>query len=198
MRLAESLHEAGVRGRRVRVLAGHLDRLIPLGIQVLDVGSGDGQIAKAVSVLRPDLEISGVDVLVRPDSAIPVRHYDGARLPFGDDAFGATVLVDVLHHCEDPAALLAEAARVAPLVILKDHIADTPAAAKILHFMDRVGNARFGVSLPFNYWSRARWSKAFADLGLSIEAWVGALGLYPPPLSWIFDRSLHFGARLRR
>lgn len=197
MRCAERLHESGVRGRRVRVLAGHLNRLIPRGITVLDIGSGDGRIAQALAATRPDLDICGVDVLVRPDAAIPVRQFDGVKLPFGDKTYGATVLVDVLHHCEDPVAILAEASRVAPLVIVKDHIADSALAVWILRFMDDVGNDRFGVALPYNYWSRAQWKEALASLGLVVEAWVGSLGLYPAPFSWVFEGSLHFAARLR-
>jgi SAM-dependent methyltransferase len=127
-----------------------------------------------------------------------VEPFDGRRLPFGDGAFGAAMLVDVLHHSEDPAALLAEAARVAPLLVIKDHLADAPLAVPRLRFMDRVGNARFGVRLTYHYWTRGRWNEAFVSLGLSTEVWMGRLHLYPAPLSWIFDGSLHFLARLRR
>jgi hypothetical protein len=63
--------------------------------------------------------------------------------------------------------------------------------------MDRVGNGRHGVALPFNYWARRQWDGAFADLGWSVEAWSKDLGLYPRPFDWIFGRSLHFLARLR-
>jgi SAM-dependent methyltransferase len=197
MKLAERLHEAGVRRRRVRVLASHLGRLIPPDLSVLDVGSGDGQVADALGTIRPDLDIRGVDVLVRLDAAIRVQPYDGRTLPFGNGSFGAAVLVDVLHHTNDPAVLLAEAARVAPLVIVKDHVSETPFARALLRFMDRVGNARFDVSLPYCYWSRKQWGDAFTALGLVVEVWIGRLGLYPAPVSWLFDGSLHFVARLR-
>jgi hypothetical protein len=63
--------------------------------------------------------------------------------------------------------------------------------------MDRVGNARFDVSLPYCYWSRKQWGDAFTALGLVVEVWIGRLGLYPAPVSWLFDGSLHFVARLR-
>lgn len=198
MRLAEHLHETGARDRRIRVLADHLARLLPERLSVLDVGSGDGRLAQSLMSRRADLAVRGADVLVRPGAAIPVEAFDGRRLPFGDGAFGAAMLVDVLHHSEDPAALLAEAARVAPLLVIKDHLADAPLAVPRLRFMDRVGNARFGVRLTYHYWTRGRWNEAFVSLGLSTEVWMGRLHLYPAPLSWIFDGSLHFLARLRR
>jgi hypothetical protein len=37
---------------------------------------------------------------------------------------------------------------------------------------------------------------AFSRIGLRPQVWLDTLGLYPKPASWIFDRSLHFIARL--
>ena len=62
---------------------------------------------------RPDLEITGVDVLVRPKNHIPVQLFDGRQLPFPDQSFDAVMFVDVLHHTDDPSVLLREAKRVA-------------------------------------------------------------------------------------
>jgi SAM-dependent methyltransferase len=144
------------------------------------------------------LQVRGVDVLVRRQTQIPVEAFDGRRLPYADSTFDAALIVDVLHHTDDPAELLREAARVAPVVVVKDHLADPILAVSRLRFMDWVGNARHGVRLPYNYWTRARWDEAFRVLGLSVETWRSPLGLYPWPASWIFDRGLHFAARLSR
>jgi hypothetical protein len=64
--------------------------------------------------------------------------------------------------------------------------------------MDRIGNARHGVALPFNYWTQQQWFQTFDALNLKIGAWKSKLGLYPRPLNGIFGRSLHFVARLDR
>ena len=106
------------------------------------------------------------------------------------------MLVDVLHHSDGPVVLLAEAARVAPLVIVKAHTSDTLFARALLRFMDRVANARFDVSLPY-FWTRSQLSEAFAALRLVVEVWVGRPGLCSAPVSLRFDGSLHFAARLR-
>lgn len=107
------------------------------------------------------------------------------------------LFVDVLHHTDDPAVLLREAARVAKrAVILKDHARDAFLSGPTLRFMDWVGNAHHGVALPYNYWSSSQWQKAFRDIGLKSEHWQAKLGLYPFPASLFFDRSLHFVARL--
>lgn len=62
--------------------------------------------------------------------------------------------------------------------------------------MDGVGNRRHGVALPFNYWTPAQWTEAFAALGLTCEQRIKRLNLYPWPLTLAFDRRLHFMARL--
>jgi hypothetical protein len=62
--------------------------------------------------------------------------------------------------------------------------------------MDRVGNLRHHVPLPYNYWPRRRWLAAFEEMGLTIDAWIRKLRIYPLPADWVFGRSLHFIARL--
>jgi hypothetical protein len=63
--------------------------------------------------------------------------------------------------------------------------------------MDHLGNARHGVALPYSYWRRSEWETAFEAVGLQVEVWREQLGLYSIPLKWLFERSLHFMARLR-
>jgi hypothetical protein len=62
--------------------------------------------------------------------------------------------------------------------------------------MDWVGNSRYGVSLPYNYWSKPQWLQAFDELEMKIGSWTTSLKLYPWPASCLFDRSLHFVAHL--
>jgi SAM-dependent methyltransferase len=193
MSLFGRLHGAYVHTRRVAVLSEHLAHLIPLKASVLDVGCGDGQLAARLLALRPDVSIRGLDVLARPQSAIPVRLFDGAVIPYERASVDVVLMVDVLHHTDDPTILLREAARVARFgVLVKDHLREGLGARVTLRGMDWVGNARHGVRLPYNYWSRAQWNSAFDKLGLVVERWESALGLYPKPASWVFDRSLHF------
>jgi hypothetical protein len=109
------------------------------------------------------------------------------------------MFVDVLHHAEDPQALLAEGVRVSrDWVLVKDHLREGLLAGATLRFMDRVGNSRYGVPLPYAYWKRARWDAAFTALGLERRFWSERLGLYPFPLGFVFERSLHFVALLGR
>jgi SAM-dependent methyltransferase len=194
-----SAHERLVYGRRIDVLARHLVEVIPRNATVLDVGAGDGLLAKRIEAERRDLRMYGVDVLVRPKTHIPVRQFDGVLLPFADDAFDAVMLVDVLHHADDQQALLREVARVARRsVVIKDHNADGFLAGPTLRLMDWVGNARHGVALPYSYWSSERWSKEFSEAGLRLASQRSRLGLYPWPASIVFERGLHFIAVLEK
>ncbi len=197
MKLIERIHGRHIALRRARVLADHLAAMMPANASVLDVGCGDGEIAYLLGERRPDLQLFGVDVLVRPESRVPVAPFDGRTLPCDDQSYDVVSFVDVLHHCERPMGLLAEARRVARrAIVIKDHSLRGFAAGRTLRFMDGVGNRRHGVALPFNYWRNDEWARAFAELGLTVQQCIEQLGLYPWPLSLAFDRRLHFLAVL--
>lgn len=197
MRFTDSVHGAFIANRRVRVLRRHLAPLLPPEARVLDVGCGDGLLARLIQEERPDVRLQGIDVLARENALIPVTTFDGRKIPYNDGAFHVVLFVDVLHHAEDPMLLLREAMRVSSrTLIIKDHTADGLLAHPTLRFMDRVGNARYGVALPYNYWTEARWRQAFRELQLNPVVWTRHLGLYPPPADWVFGRGLHFIACL--
>jgi len=197
MSFTEWIHGDYVHGRRVRVLCDNLSELIPSDSTVLDVGCGDGLLANLILQKRPDLNLSGLDVLVREHTEIPVYLFDGTTIPLADKSKDVVMFVDVLHHTVDPMILLREAVRVARnTVVIKDHNLDGFLAGPTLKLMDRIGNARYGVALPNNYWSKQRWFDAFSTLGLTVAYWQKELGLYPKPANWFFGRSLHFVARL--
>ena len=190
-------HGALVFGRRVRVLATALAPLLPAGRSV-DVGCGSGAISAAIERLRPDVTPEGFDVLLRPSCAIPARQFDGKRLPLPDASAASVLLVDVLHHAEDPVALLAECARVASVVVVKDHLSRSRVDERVLAFMDWVGNRPHGVVLPYAYFSPGSWERAVTAAGLREEKREAVPGLYPFPFSALFGRGLHFVARLAR
>jgi len=193
-----AVHNKLVFNRRVRTLAAAIAERLPQNARVLDIGCGSGDLAMLVMQLRPDVSIEGIDVLVRPGTAIPVTEYDGSHIPFADNEFDAAMVIDVLHHTDDPEAVLAEISRVAPQVIIKDHLRDGFAAETTLRLMDWVGNAAHGVRLPYNYLSHRNWQAIWERLHLSASAFTARLSLYPRPFSLLFDRKLHFIAILSR
>jgi len=195
-RAVGALHGRVIFSRRVRVLADTVVSKLPSEASVLDVGAGSGDMAVAILAAKPSLNIEGVDVLVRPGTAIPVRQFDGEHLPHADGEFDYAILVDVLHHTDDPGALLAEVGRVARRIIIKDHYRNGMLAETRLRFMDWVGNAAHGVRLPYNYLSRAEWQGLWARGGFKVLEIDEDFQLYPTALDLLFGRGLHFIATI--
>jgi|APLak6261684236_1056157.scaffolds.fasta_scaffold07449_2 SAM-dependent methyltransferase len=193
-----ALHARMVFGRRIRVLSEHIAAQLSGG-SVLDVGCGDGTLAQAIMQLKPETRFQGIDVFLRPSVAIPAQVYDGHAIPFPDAAFDWVTICDVLHHTDDPAAVLAECARVARRgVVIKDHLREGLLAGPTLRLMDWVGNRGHDVRLPYNYLSRREWTAIFATLGLAPVRWEQSLAIYPAPFGLVFDRSLHFVATVAK
>lgn len=198
MSVASWVHRRFVYNRRMAILADKISALLPKNAKVLDVGCGDGKIDLLITQKRPDIKILGIDVLVRKNTYIPVTAFDGGTIPFDSGSFDAVIFIDVLHHTEDPERLLSEGKRVSKDVIaIKDHIQKSSFDRLILRLMDWVGNKHHGVTLPYNYWTECKWQDVFTALNLSVHEWDVNIGLYPPPMTYLFDRSLHFIAGIK-
>lgn len=196
-RICGYLQSTLVAGNRADRLAYLLASTLEDGDRVLDVGAGDGRISQLIFDQKPSVSIEGIDVLLQKDSFMPVRQFDGSRIPYEDNSFDVVVFVDVLHHTDNGVTLLREARRVAKrAIVIKDHTCDGFFAFRTLQFMDYFGNAYCGVNLPYLYWSKRRWDQVFAELQLTVREWKSKLQLYPIPASWLFERSLHFVAVL--
>lgn len=189
-------HQSIVHSRRVRRLAAAASALIPQGAaSLLDVGSGDGKLGSLLQQHRPALAVSGTDVLVRGDTAIPTTQYDGRTLPHGDGSMDVVMLVDVVHHSDDQVRLLSECRRVARMgVLIKDHLCESALDQRVLAFMDYVGNAAYGVNLPYVYWSKQQWQQNLARVRLAPAQWTQKLDIYPWFAKPFFERNLHFMA----
>jgi SAM-dependent methyltransferase len=193
MGLIESVHGGYIHNRRILVLSDWCSRLIPFNSKVLDVGCGDGRLARLIADKRPDISIWGIDVRQPSNAVMLVETFDGESIPYGENSFDVVMFIDVLHHADQPMILLGEAVRVArQAILIKDHLVEGTLAYSTLRFMDWVGNARHGVALPYNYWTHAQWHHAFDKLGLYINSWESSLRIYPFPADLILGRSLHF------
>ena len=199
-RMLNSVHNQAVFKRRVRVLSNLVGNLIKVGEHTgLDIGCGDGSIATNIIRNNKSLLFDGVDVIERPAALIPTTLYDGVTLPFESNSYDFVVIVDVLHHCDHPDEVLAEASRVCrKAIIIKDHLCENKFNHATLRFMDWVGNRGHEVRLPYNYLSRARWTASFEKLHLDVDVWQTTLNLYPQPFDLVFGGKLHFLARIEK
>lgn len=106
-------------GRVADELEGELilEMLAPLEppARILDVGCGTGHFAAFLAARG--FRVAGVDpelaMLAHARARVPSACADGRRLPFRAGAFDGALCAAVLEFSDDPAALLAEARRVA-------------------------------------------------------------------------------------
>lgn len=161
--------------RKWQWIAAHLPGLRP-DSRLLDLGAGEGFVGEAAALDR-GAEVVLADVVDFNETVLPFVLFDGRRLPFDDDAFDGSLIVFVLHHAEDPEALLREAKRVTrgPIVVVESVFA-TERQRRRLDRLDRWANALRSegamqdqeVHLQFR--SAAAWRSAFEALGLTVRS----------------------------
>ncbi len=148
---------------------------------------------------RQTLAIRGLELSPRPGCLIACDAYDGITIPWADSSFDCCMFIDVLHHTDDIAAVLAEARRVSRRhILIKDHLCENRFDRALLALMDWVGNRPHRVKLTYNYLGRAAWEDLFEKLGLHIEEWTSNVPLYAFPLNIVFTGDLHFLALLEK
>lgn len=115
-----------------------------LGIRsVLDVGSGTGRAISFIKQKRPDVYAIGIEpveelrmVGYRKGLSIDeLLDGDGANLPFGDNEFDMVCEFGVLHHVQQPGAVVSEMLRVAnKAVFISDNniYGDSSSTSRIL------------------------------------------------------------------
>lgn len=187
------LHQRLSHGRRVRTLAVAILNEISQaqsgrgGLRILDVGCGDMTIADQLLALDPSLTVQCVDLYPCPDGLARsdarwarYRQFDGVNLPFGSDSVDVVLFSDVLHHVPEPlrAPLLAEAARVGRLLVIKDHFEGGFYSRFVLRAMDFVGNSGYGVSVPRRYFDGARFEGLCLSAGLRQRSIRVGIALY--------------------
>ncbi len=103
----------------------------------------------------------------------------------------------MLHHCEDPRKVLAEALRVASRVVaVKDHFRFGPMSERLLLWMDRVGNAAPGVLVRGRYFSPADWIALVDDAGGDTTGLAWPLRIHDLPFRLVTRDELQFAARV--
>lgn len=157
------------------------EALAPLSLQsrerVLDVGCGTGELSRVLAAECPG-DVIGCDadpgLLEVARERVPVVAGDALRLPFPDDAFDLVVCQALLINLPDPAAAVAEFARVsrdAVAAIEPDNGAvevDSTVAAE--ERLERRARRAYLDGVPTDVTLGADARGAFAETGLSIEA----------------------------
>jgi len=164
---------------------------------LLDVGAGDGEIASRVAARLGASRVAGVDILVRPESAIEVFPYDGEVLPFPDRSFEIVTISDVLHHCQKPTNVLKECLRVAErCVLVKDHFRFGPYSQAMLWAMDVIGNREAGVFVRGTYFTPTEWIEMTRDVGGTFAKLIWPMQIHGAPFRMITRDEVQFSARI--
>ena len=179
------------------------DQIIPLAVaeqggagRVLDLGCGDGQIARAlassgVSVVGVDPTTNQIDVAAERAGGPVFAQAGAAVLPFSDGALDGVIACLVFEHIDDVDAAIGEVARVLrpggrftfmlnhPLLQtpgsgwIDDHMVDPPEQywriGPYLVEAETVGQVELGVHIRFLHRPLSRYLNALAAVGLVLE-----------------------------
>lgn len=162
---------------RARRKAAAIRDWLPTGrapLRILDLGAGEGYVGDALRNTHA-ADVVLADVLDLNRTELPLVCYDGRKLPFADASFDVVVLYFVLHHCEAPETVVAEAARVSKdRVIVVESTYEGLWDHRLLYVLDRTANRlRSGGQMraqePFlAFRTRQAWREAFRKVGAQV------------------------------
>jgi 2-polyprenyl-3-methyl-5-hydroxy-6-metoxy-1,4-benzoquinol methylase len=181
--LSEVVHRQ-VRGSRDDRVVRGVAALSPPTTSMLDIGASDGRIAARVARELGAEHVQGVDVERQPDPAIEVSTYNGRELPFADETFDLVTIVDVLHHADEPEAVIREALRVLrPVgrVVIKDHLRTSRWSSWVLLAMDNSSNFSVHELANGRYFSTIEWVNLIASAGGHIEEMIAPFPVHDLP-----------------
>ncbi|MEM7116621.1 MAG: class I SAM-dependent methyltransferase [Chloroflexota bacterium] len=134
--------------------------------RILDVGCGPCYFAE--SLVQHQHQVVPIDVTYSPFlTHIPRILYDGDHMPFENDTFDWALIITVLHHTYDPAAVIAESARVAKKLIIVEDVIWSEWHKYLTWGLDNLYNLEFFTN-PHNNRTEAGWREMFGELGLSV------------------------------
>lgn len=149
----------------------HIAPYLPESGTILDIGSGTGMVS---AMLREQgYRVTSLDVRDRSINASlrPVL-YDGDRVPFDNDSFDCALLLTVLHHTPDPEAVLREALRVSPRVIVIEDVYSNPVQKQLTYCTDSLFNLEFS-GHPHSNRTDREWLRTFSDLDVRVVGQSG-------------------------
>ena len=136
--------------------------------KILDLGCGPGIVGKTFQEFF-QADLLGVDIKDRRIYSIPFKLIDGKNLPFSENSFDVVLINYVLHHSQDPVALLSEAKRVTrDKIIIYEDLAEG-CLSKLVCWLHGISfDKLFGNPTKTSFNSEKGWEKIFKELGLNV------------------------------
>ncbi len=136
------------------------------GDRIIDIGCGGGHVAKifknfGYNVVPIDIKNKSYFEDIQPII------YDGNEIPFNNNEFDVSFLINVLHHTKDPIAVLSEAKRVSKRIIVIEDLYKGFLQKYFTFAMDSILNREF-FGHPHSNRTEEEWKSTFRKLGLEI------------------------------
>jgi ubiquinone/menaquinone biosynthesis C-methylase UbiE len=133
--------------------------------RIIDIGCGSCEVCKHLQ--NDGYAVTPVDVKNRSffRNIKPII-YDGKKLPFPDNSFDVSLLITVLHHTQDPVAVLSEAKRVSKRIIVMEDLYQGKAQKYLTFAMDSILNLEF-FGHPHTNMTKEEWEHLFKELKLT-------------------------------
>jgi ubiquinone/menaquinone biosynthesis C-methylase UbiE len=164
---------------RAEILSCYLARYLPENCSILDIGGGQGLITNLLAKKLHARAVNTDVINYSLDASCISCQKD--QLPFSKHQFDYSLLIDVLHHAQNPEKLLKEAKRVTrnKIIVLENR---NPSSHKffslITWFLDATQTFFFGIPLPKTL-PLSFWRRTFRRLRLKIELDVSTKGQIP-------------------
>src|SRR3989344_3086431 len=105
--------------KRSRYYSNLIRPYIEKGEKVLDIGAGSGYISK---ILSSKASITLLDIKDYNQTNLPLKLYDGKKIPFKSKSFDTAMIITVFHYIPNQLEFLKEAKRVCGKIIIVDDV----------------------------------------------------------------------------
>ena len=146
--------------------------------RIIDIGAGKGLLARAMAE-RFGACVTMVDVARYNQTNLPLTVCDSRALAFASDSFDYAVLSFVLHHCNQPDAILREALRVAPQVIVVEN--------------DVRGGIRDALTRLIDSWPAIQYGTPPCYFAKTRDEWLNWFAAFPVETRVLGEFTLEYG-----
>lgn len=137
------------------------------GSKILDLGCGSGIVGKKFRDYFKS-EIIGIDIKDKRLEKIPFQLFDGKRIPFPENFFDVVLINYVLHHAQNPTALLKEAKRVSKRIIIYEDLPDGFLSKLVCWFHGISFDKFWGNPNRTTFRAKREWKNIFSEIGLNL------------------------------